>query len=173
MLHAAETASRHFDFGAPESTEKNYIAIGPEIGFTSQRGYGWLKIDGLLTRDRTAPDAARRDFIFGKTPHTFRIANLKPGRYLLTIVSGDMEYGDHVTKISIAGNALNIPLLRPAAAEFATLTTTVNVEKDVLDINFDSPDNNWIINALSLEPTTTMTAPKVELQRETPQIKNT
>ena len=158
------------DFGAADALEPGYSAVGPEMRFTPERGYGWVEPKGLVIRDRGEPDALRRDFVFGKTPHTFRIAGLAPGRYFLTAISGDMEYGDHSTKLAVAGGAANWPTLDPDAGEFMTLTTSVTVEKDMLDITFDSARGNWVVNALSVEPAAEVKAPNVTRQRFLPSV---
>lgn len=166
---APSNAPRHFDFGGAD-VEAGYSVVGADTLFTPQRGYGWLQTEGLLLRDRNAPDALRRDFVFSKAPQTFRIAGLVPGPYLLKVIVGDSDYGDHITLIKIANQASNFPPLAPALGEFATLTAGVTA-KETLDITFDSPNQNWIVNALSLEPLAppnTMTAPKIEVQRPAP-----
>jgi len=163
---AADNA-RRFDFGAAQ-TEKGYVAVGAATRFSPAQGYGWLNITGLLDRDRSEPDALRRDFVFGKEAQTFRISGLPPGHYLLRVICGDMAFGNHVTRVKIANAPTAWPLLQPGLAEFATLTVGINVSQNTLDITFDSPQQNWIVNALSLEPTTTLAAPTVERQHFAP-----
>lgn len=163
----AQTTSRRFDFGAG-AVEPGYTAVGPALGFTAGRGYGWLTTDGLLGRDRSQPDTLRRDFVFGKTPHTFRIAGLTPGLYRVTIVSGDFDYGDHGTVVRASGGPANWPVIKPGVAEFDTLTATVNVTGNVLDFTFSSAGVSWVVNALTLEPATEPAAVKVEGRQFTP-----
>ncbi|RYX85260.1 hypothetical protein EON83_06600 [bacterium] len=154
--------TRRFDFGEAIALQDNYTAA--DIGaFTEARGYGWLQTQDLILRDRKAPDKLHRDFVWGKTPATFRVSGLKPGLYKLTIIAGDANYGDHKTRVSIEG-APAMPLLEPAMSEFATLTAAINCGT-TCDIRFDSPDNNWNVNALSLEPTTENQPPTVTKER--------
>ncbi|MBN1515788.1 hypothetical protein JXA32_04390 [Candidatus Sumerlaeota bacterium] len=154
-----------FDFG-DTMIAPDYFPVDAKTLFTAQRGYGWLEPSGLDVRDRTTPGDSRRDFIFGQGPATFRIAGLKPGKYLLTIVSGDMEYGDHVTRVRISGNTLELPLMNPARSEFATLTVTITAQ-DSVEMIFDSPEDNWVINSLTLEPTMEDREPNVTRQAVT------
>lgn len=158
----AEPAVRRFDFG-DATAAPDYVAVEPTLRFSPQRGYGWLETKGLGMRDRLRPESAGRDFVMGGGPATFRIAGLKPGRYRLTVVSGDMDYGDHVTRVKVAGTALSLPVMAPAFTEFTTLTATIAVTGP-LDITFDSPNNNWVVNALSLEPAAADTPPSVARQ---------
>ncbi len=154
LVRAQETLpQRAFDFGeiaTPKTISTQLQAFSP------QRGFGWLG-EGLLLRDRQAPDSVRRDFVFGHQPATFRITGLKPGLYKLTIISGDAIYGDHKTQVSIAGTPA-LPLLEPKLGEFVTLTATIRCG-ETCDIVFDSPVENWAVNALTLEPTTQILAP--------------
>ncbi len=152
------------DFGTPEFVETNHIAVAPQTRFSPTLGYGWSTGEGLLVRDRNVPDALRRDFVFGSKPATFRFAGLTPGLFKLTVVCGDMTYGNHVTRVKVAGATRPWPLLSPAVAEFQTLTATVQVTGATLDISLDGPENNWIVNAMSLEPATTAEDPKVTSQ---------
>ena len=141
--------ARHFDFG--DSATPNFTSLQTQK-FSPQRGFGWLDNENLAVRDRSAPDELRRDFVWGQEAATFRISNLKAGRYKLTIICGDANFGNHRTRVRIAG-APELPLLEPMTNEFATLTATINCG-EACDITFDSPSENWIVNALSLEPTT-------------------
>jgi rhamnogalacturonyl hydrolase YesR len=144
-----------FNF-APKTNapEPGYQQITPEIEFNAKQGYGWVAGEGNLSaRDRGGLDTLHRGFIFGKTTRTFRIAGLAPGRYRLMVVSGDTEFGDHVTEVGVAGAESKIPVLSPKAGKFATLTTMVKVTNTPLDISFKSPKDNWVVNYLTLEPT--------------------
>jgi rhamnogalacturonyl hydrolase YesR len=146
--------STRFNF-APKTTapEPGYKQVGPETVFDAKRGYGWVAGEGSLSaRDRGGSDTLHRGFIFGKTARTFRIAGLPAGRYRLTVVSGDTEFGDHTTQVTVAGAEKAIPVLSPDAGKFATLTTTIKVTKPTLDIAFKSPQDNWVVNYLTLEP---------------------
>ncbi|MES2463613.1 MAG: hypothetical protein V4671_23815, partial [Armatimonadota bacterium] len=150
-----------FDFGVgSEATAPApaYKKVGPGDRFTAERGWGWLETEDLNARDRKQPGPLRRDFIVGTKAHTFRIAGVSPGLYRLTVVVGDMTYGDHATRIGVKGGAVvgDLPILRPALAAFATLTASLRVPQGInpLDIGFDSPGDNWVVNSLSLVPTT-------------------
>jgi len=153
-----------FDFGSPAFVEPGTLAIGAQAAFTPEAGYGWLNAASLLERERLGPDALRRDFVFGSQPATFRFAGLKPGLYKLSVVCGDVDFGNHVTRLKVAGAAVNWPLLAPAQGEFLTFSATVKVDAGTLDVAFDSPQHNWIVNAMSLEPTAAAQAPAVASQ---------
>ncbi len=152
---ASAANSTRFNF-APRTTAPapGYKQVGPETAFEAKRGYGWVAGEGSLSaRDRGGSDAVHRGFVFGKSERTFRIAGLRPGRYRLTVVSGDTEFGDHSTQVAVAGAESALPALSPEAGKFATLTTTIKVTKGPLNISFKSPQDNWVVNYLTLEPT--------------------
>jgi hypothetical protein len=51
--------------------------------------------------------------------------------------------------------------MAPGFGQFSTLSFTVTAG-DTLDITFDSPSNNWVVNALSLEPASADQAPSLK-----------
>ncbi len=160
-----------FDFGigGAASTVDGYIRVGPGDRFSAATGWGWLEPEGLNARDRGAPGPLRRDLVVGTESRTFRITRLAPGRYRLTVTVGDLTYGDHVTQVTANGveKAPDLPVLRPALAEFATLTATITVPAGnaPLDITFGSPEKNWVVNALSLEPATAHEAARITTEK--------
>jgi hypothetical protein len=165
---AAPATAVHIDFGNA-TTQPGYVVADEKTPFSVQLGHGWLELGNtdLSMRDRGKPDDLNRDFIWGKSARTFRVAGLTPGRYLLKIVAGDTDYGDHVLRVRVPG-AGEWPLVAPKANEFLTLSATVNMQ-GTLDITFDSPQNNWVVNSLSLEPTEADLKPSVA----TESVKNT
>lgn len=147
-----------FDFGGAEPTVTGYVSVSADTKFMPLLGFGWLDTADLLLRERNVPDRLRSDFVFGKSAHTFRVAGLNNGLYRLTVISGDSDYGDHRTQIKI-GDAPFGPLLDPSLGEFATLVGTIEVKNGTANIIFDSPTQNWVVNALTLEPTDKPQAP--------------
>ncbi len=148
-------------------------AIDNRTPYSKDKGYGWVTFP-QNTRDRGAPDALRRDFVFSPAPAMFRI-DAKPGFYKMTCIMGDMDYGDHVLKISLPRVDIDLPVINAERGEFATLTAGFEIKDPVLEIRMDSPRNNWILNALILEPCSQpgeakITKEKFEVKR---QIKDT
>lgn len=159
----AQVAGYRLDFGA-STAEPGYVAVDNTTPHSDAVGYGWVSPAGLLLRDRNVPDDLRTDFIFKNSSgsNTFRVSNLTPGLYLMKVICGDNDYGDHVTSVSVPG-APTMPTLSPRAAQYITLSATVTVSATgALDITFGSPNNNWVVNALSLEPSTTTVPPTTE-----------
>ena len=191
-----------FDFGVGGAEQKavsGYEAVGPGDKFTAERGWGWLATEGLNARDRGGPGPLKRDFVYGIKAQTFRITGLPLGLYRLTVVAGDLTFGNHVTHVSLKGavrsDGRGIPLqrpgspplkrdgfdgrpqppgeiatLRPALAEFDTLIMTIAIPEDgtPLDIVFDSPEQNWIVNALSIETATEVMRPGSLVKEQVP-----
>ena len=154
---ASAQASHWFDFGAA-ATEEDYIAVDSTTIWSAGQGYGWTDPTDLLNRDRAEAGDLRRDFLLRLTAgsNSFRVSGLETnGIYLLTVLCGDADYGNHVIDVSVAG-AGTLPTLSPNTAQYLQLSATVDADDTgVLDIMFTSPDDNWVVNALTLEPATT------------------
>jgi hypothetical protein len=146
----ADDRVQRFDFGAGPA-EKGFLAVELDDVYTADRGYGWTRRDNIVLRDRHEPDPLRRDYVFGRAPAQFRI-DLPPGVYRMTLIMGDMEFGDHVLAARVNAPDVKLPVLRAQAAQFATLTAAFEIADDHLLLDLDSPVNNWVINALMLEP---------------------
>ncbi len=170
---AADDAPRRFDFGPSNSgaLAKTYKSVGANSRFSAATNYGWLDVVNLQERDRKKPDVTRRDLVFGEQPHTFRIGGLKPGLYRLTVVCGDADYGNHATRVTVGGETW--PTLKPRAREFQTVTGTVRVTGETLDIKFDLPPNsgqNWAVNSIALEAATAPMKPQISSEQVTAKI---
>ncbi|GAA4054275.1 hypothetical protein [Actinomadura miaoliensis] len=144
------------DFGgATPAPAPGYVRMGTET-YTEARGYGWVSAAGLGIRDRGG-DAPQRDLVFGTAARVFRIGSLVPGRYRLRVLSGDLAFADHFTRLQVPGvdGGEPLPVLHPSYAQFAELTATLVVPEGGtrIDITMDSPANNWVVNSLVLEPT--------------------
>jgi hypothetical protein len=144
------------DFGgATPPPAPGYARAGTET-YTETRGFGWVSAAGLAIRDRGG-ESPGRDFVFGTAPQVFRIGGLTPGRFRMTFLSGDLTFGDHFTRVRVAGvdGGASLPVLNPGVAQYAELTATLVVPEgsDTIDITIDAPENNWVVNALVLEPT--------------------
>ncbi len=154
--HGLPGGPPRLDFGgATPAPAPGYVRVGTGT-YTVARGYGWVTAAGLAIRDRGGA-APGRDFVFGTAAHVFRIGSLTPGRYRLSVLSGDLSFGDHFTRLRMAGvdGGEPLPVLNPRVAQYAELTATLVVPDggDTIDFAIDAPENNWVINALVLEPT--------------------
>ncbi|MBN2163117.1 MAG: hypothetical protein JW713_09245 [Pontiellaceae bacterium] len=161
LLIGVAHAAVQFDFGAA-GTESGYTAVGTTT-YSAGTGYGWVSSAGLNLRDRSVPDDLRTDFIYATSASSvFRISGLTPGgKYRLTVIAGDADYGNHVTTVGTAAGAL--ATLTPGSSEYAELTASVNADASgTLDVSFTSSINNWVVNALTLEATTDDVSPTVE-----------
>ncbi len=158
---SAQATSYKFDFGATTTTA-GYVAVDNTL-YSAARGYGWTANTGLLLRDRGVPEDLRQDFVFNNTVGatlTFRVTGLPAGRYLMKVLCGDASYGDHVITVSVPG-AGTLPTMAPKTGQYLQLSATVN-NPGTLDVTFSSTANNWVVNALTLEPAPADITPFVE-----------
>lgn len=154
----------HFDFGTA-GTQHGYATVSNKRTYSPEHGWGWLSAPkDLELRDRKGPDPLRRDYVFGHSPATFRV-DLPPGTYRVTLTMGDMQYGNHVLQPSVDVEGVKLPELRAEARQFATLTTAFRVAKDSLQFNFSSPENNWVLNALTIESASKAEEAKITTER--------
>ncbi len=160
---ASDATERRFDFG-PGAAESGFTRVPADMRYEPQMGYGWVGAESLVDRDRKAPDSLRGDYAFGRAPATFRV-DIKPGMYRMTLIFGDISHGDHVLDASVDVDGVKLPRLTAAAAEFATLTTAFEIKRGQLNLRCDSPVNNWVLNALILEPAEKPEAPNVSRQQ--------
>lgn len=146
---AAEANTWRFDFGGTPVAE-GYVGVDHALAYTAERGYGWTAAPEY-TRDRGVPGDLRRDMMFSRTPATLRV-DVPPGVYQITLLAGDQAYGDHVTHVTIPGLADEPIVLDPKRVQFVTATLAGRVDDGKLEFRFDSPSNNWVINALTIVP---------------------
>ncbi|MBN1903410.1 hypothetical protein JW926_18975 [Candidatus Sumerlaeota bacterium] len=152
-----------FDFGETQ-TEKGFIGVNNKIPFSEKEGFGWVSFP-QYTRDRVHPDSLLRDFIFSNSPAVFRV-NLNPGIYRISFIMGEMQYSDHSLKISIPSLKKDFPEIIPKKGEYVTISAALEIKVKALDIHFDSPRNNWIINALTIEPSSRIEDVKISKERK-------
>ena len=85
-------------------------------------------------------------------PATFCV-DLKPGKYKITLVFGDTLFDNHETHLSCKELKEDLKLVKGNLGEYTTITFCVDLIESPLEIQFDSPTNNWIINYVCLEET--------------------
>ncbi len=138
------------DFGAAE-TEEGYVAVDNAMAYARERGYGWVGTPPGHLRDRNGPDPLLRDFVFGRDEAVFRL-DIKPGLYRLTMTFGDTLYGDHFIRPVLSCGGAEFPRINPDPGEFVTAAVAIEIPTSSLDITFMSANNNWVLNALTIEP---------------------
>jgi hypothetical protein len=78
---------------------------------------------------------------------------------------GDTDFDNHETQITVRGESEQIRTIAPRVWEFMTISHVVETEQDFLEIHFTSPTNNWIVNALSIEPAESLEPTSYQLKR--------
>lgn len=160
FAQAADPDTLKFDFGGAQKIEAGYHAVTPVTLYSADAGFGWVNPPALIARDVGKPDALRRDFIQGTRPATFRVTGLTAGMYQLTLLCGDLTAGNHSTRVQVKGSNAELPVVTPAANELVTMRTTVRAT-DSIEITFDAPRVNWIVNALELAKVDQEQSPEV------------
>jgi fibronectin type 3 domain-containing protein len=144
----------YFDFGTDTSPlETGYKRVSNSTAYSSASGYGWTSTNGLVSRDRGAPDKLRKDLVQGTTEHTFNV-DLANGDYTITITIGDQDYM-HDNIDVYAENTLVINDLTITASSFQEKTYEANVSDRQLNLRIlddGGTDLNWVLNAITIEP---------------------
>ncbi len=155
----SKAVTYRFDFGNGAAA-KGFTQVPSATRYDPRTGFGWLDAKNLVDRDRKVPDDLRGDYAFGRAPATFRV-DVKPGIYRMTLIFGDTDHDDHVLQASVDVPGVTLPQLVTRRAEFATLTAAFEITSDQFNLRCDSPDDNWVLNALVLELATKTEPPSV------------
>ena len=154
-IHAKTTFDLRleFDFGTSSSpVEDGYVRVTPATAYLLSTSYGWSDIADLWSRDRGAPDAARRDLAFSSSDRTFNV-DIPNGQYQVTLIVGDQNYMHD--KIDIYAEGVMVADdLNVSAETFTEVTFTVTVSDGQLNVTFHDDggaDANWVINALTID----------------------
>jgi hypothetical protein len=175
------------DFGVAVTTAipvaPGYTKVLTGSNYSAGVGWGWVTGTGLAaltSRDRGGPSPILRDFIFATGPRAFRISGLTAGRrYRLTLVTGEKDFGNHTSRITISGTVTGtsgglagleggakIAGIQPYTAQWATITGTLVTTGTSIDITFNkdaTADPNWVINGLVLEEVVEYERPRVDM----------
>jgi fibronectin type 3 domain-containing protein len=141
-----------FDFGTDTSTlETGYTRVSTSTTYSSAQGYGWTSTAGLVSRDRGAPDALRKDLVQSTTEHTFDV-DLADGTYEVTIIIGDQNYAHDMIDVYLE-DVLEANNVNSAAGTFQQGTKVITVSDGQLNLRIlddGGTDANWVINALTI-----------------------
>ena len=101
-----------FDFGTVGSpVESGYTQVTESTVYSVGSGYGWASTSGLASRDRAAPNALNRDFVFSSAEKTFNV-DLANGDYTVTITLGDQSFAhdniDVYAEGALVGNDITV-----------------------------------------------------------------
>ena len=139
----------YFDFGTDTSPVEPGFARVTEKTTYGSTGYGWTAVQGG-SRDRGAPDALRRDFVFNNGIGTFKVGPIPSGLYTVRLIIGDNAYSHDKIDVYIEG-ALKIDDLNTGAGNFREISVLASVTDNTLDITFKDDggtDPNWVVNAI-------------------------
>jgi fibronectin type 3 domain-containing protein len=118
---------------------------------------GYIRISHYKSRDREAPDNnLRRDLIFDSSDATFVPWDIPNGNYLVTVTIGDQQYRHDNIDVYAEG-AIKLNDVTVEAGQFTVQTFTVTLSDGELNIRFHDDggtDENWIVNAITIESIT-------------------
>lgn len=118
-----------FDLGA-DSSASGPQPLTPSMGYTPERGYGWLGSTTPTAVSRDAGDARYRDALSADEPFWFT-ADVPEGNYRVTVVLGD-DRAPTRTTIRAESRRLVRPRVATGPGEFRTEEFTVNVRNSTL-----------------------------------------
>jgi hypothetical protein len=163
---AQEEGALKLDFGNGPHVE-GWTKVDSAQEYSDQRGYGFVGAPKVEWRDRRRPDDVRRDYLFARLPAvTFRMKVPRPGVYRLSVVTGDVDFADHVLAVKVDAPHVEFQSVQPQAGEFCTLSAAFQVNTPTIDVTFTSSASNFVVNAISLEPAAQPEAAKVERAKE-------
>jgi hypothetical protein len=143
------------DFGTASSPlETGYTRV-TETNIFSSGGFGWVDNSGLSSRDRSAPNALRQDFVLNDTSSAriFRMA-IANGTYNVTVVMGDNDYA-HDNMVVKANGTTVLADVDSTAGAFASNVFSVTVSDGLLSLEFSDAggtDPTWVVNAIDVGP---------------------
>ncbi|HVN15907.1 MAG TPA: NBR1-Ig-like domain-containing protein [Anaerolineales bacterium] len=155
------TGGYNYDFGTSSSAlASGYNRVTETTAYTSG-GFGWTDTSTLESRDRTSSsDPLRRDFVMSSSAaRTFRV-DLPNGSYLVTVTMGDNDYA-HDNMIVKANGVTVLSNVSSAAGSFAVNSFNVTISSGSLSLEFSDgggSDPTWVVNALTISPTTPPTS---------------
>nr|WP_269822051.1 hypothetical protein [Escherichia coli]WAK47155.1 hypothetical protein PPOKNCAL_00799 [Escherichia coli] len=113
----------------------------------SYLGFGWLTAGDLHDRNRDKPTKELESLILGLSSATLRI-NLENGLYIVSVYIGDTLHDNHITKVSINQN-INFEA-KSKLGVYYKYNFCIQVDNGKIELSFDSPVNNWIVNSLEI-----------------------
>jgi uncharacterized repeat protein (TIGR02543 family) len=150
---ASPPPKTRFDFGISGSpVEAGYTQVSDVTSYSASQGYGWSSTANLRSRDRSAPDELRRDFIFGNTEGNFKV-DLSNSEYLVTVVIGDLSFRHDKIDIYAEGVHVIDDITTPAGSfqEVSFRVAVVDEQLNLRVVDDGGTDPNWVLDALTID----------------------
>ena len=125
--------------------------IRASTGYGPGKVAGWEGSGKRNNRFRDYGGVRYPGFVLSFTPATL-VVDVPAGQYKCTLVCGDTDFEDHRTVVHVEGTDTPIPLIKGRRFEFTVTEFGAVAGQNGLRLSFDSPNNNWIINHLRVEP---------------------
>ncbi len=104
---AIATAIVSLDGGAATGpVQTGFSRLAAADTWSAEKGYGWASTPLPGSRDRTRPDALRRDFALGRDGATVLRLDVPAGPHSAWLLTGDQSFASGNTIVSIAGQVV-------------------------------------------------------------------
>lgn len=141
---------RKFFFGSLKSRNVNSSesVILSSTQYDANLGFGWTTRGDLHDRNRERPTKELESLVLGFSPATLRV-DLDNGLYLINIYIGYSLHDNHITRVAFGDNIAFES--KSKLGVYYKYSFSINVDAGKMELNFDSPINNWIVNYIELE----------------------
>lgn len=148
MNDVTKEVKKYF-FGASQLNEhKTHKIINSTTKYNTTLGYGWLTTGNMHDRNRGKPSKELESLILGFSSATLRF-DLENGLYLVSVYIGDTLHDNHITRTTVS-ERIKFEI-KPKLGVYYKYTFCLQVNNGKIELSFDSPINNWIINLIEIE----------------------
>ncbi|MBI2841825.1 MAG: carboxypeptidase regulatory-like domain-containing protein [Armatimonadetes bacterium] len=167
-----------YDFGPGMMVLDDFHQALPKTAYSPETGYGWLDTTGLDGWDSGYPDDLHGDFVYGTSPHTFKV-DLPNGQYNVLVFGrhtgfemGYQRHGHYVSepselRVSVLGTTqatisaryeayspgFSFPAQLTLGDQFKQQSFVTNVTNGQLELTFSGNGSTaWAISGLMIIP---------------------
>jgi hypothetical protein len=161
------TMNLTYDMGDSSLPATGYERVKPGTRYFDG-SFGWTDTTGNFMRNRTAASKPNSDMVANTAARAFKV-NVRNGTYSVKVTMGDLSYAHD--NMSVKANGVVVASgITNAAGAYYTNTFNVPVTADTLSLEFadnGGTDVNWVINALTIQRTSTSIVPTERTMEKT------